>query len=139
MATTNANNWADLLIAELGSKAKAYRLAQVNSRLTAQTTGGSDDRLKNTKTKIEADNASGTWTFTKEDVASSDDLVIKATAPSSLGGHTRIWGYVEGTSGSTEGNVRVKLTDGYVATNSIDDTNRAAFFSKISHIDGKQF
>ena len=60
MATTNANNWADLLIAELGSKAKAYRLAQVNSRLTAQTTGGSDDRLKNTKTKIEADNASVT-------------------------------------------------------------------------------
>ena len=139
MATTNANNWADLLVAELGSKAKAYRLAQVNARLTSQSYGGSDDRLSAKKTKIEADDASVTWVFTKEDVASSDDLVIKAKAPSDRGGHTRIWGYVEGTSGSNEGSVRKLLTDPYVATNSINDANRATFFGKVSHLDGKQF
>lgn len=132
MATTNANNWADLLVAELGSKAKAYRLAQVNARLTSQSYGGSDDRLSSKKTKIEADDASVTWTFSKANAASGDDVVISATAPVDRGGHTKVWGIIEGTSGDNEGYVRKSASDPYVDANSLGDTYRAAFFDKVN-------
>lgn len=140
MASTQVNNWADLLTAELGAKAKAHRLAMVNARIDSQgRSPGSDDRFKNKKTKIEADHASVTWVFTKEDVPSSDDLVIKAKAPADRGGHTRVWAYIEGTSGPNEAWVRKSLSDPFVAGNDLTDANRAAFFAKVSHKDGKQF
>ena len=44
-----------------------------------------------------------TWTFSKKaDTVNTDDLVIEATAPADRGGHTKIWGYVEGTSGKVK-------------------------------------
>tara|TARA_B100000214_G_scaffold87931_1_gene60459 strand:- start:110 stop:529 length:420 start_codon:yes stop_codon:yes gene_type:complete len=134
MATTQVNNWADLLLAQLSANAKAYRLKAVNdsiARVSAQQ-GAAEYRFTNKKAKIEADDASVTWTFSKADAATGDDVVISATAPVDRGGHTKVWGIIEGTSGDNEGYVRKSTSDPYVDANSLGDTYRAAFFDKVN-------
>tara|TARA_B100000287_G_scaffold66486_1_gene58086 strand:- start:1496 stop:1915 length:420 start_codon:yes stop_codon:yes gene_type:complete len=134
MATTQVNNWADLLLAQLTANAKAYRLKAVNdniARVSSQA-GAAEYRFTGKKAKIEADHASVTWTFTKEDAATGDDVVIKAVAPVDRGGHTKVWGIIEGTAGANEGYVRKSTSDPYVDANSLGDTYRAAFFDKVN-------
>jgi hypothetical protein len=138
MASETVNGQADLLLAKLGEKAKAYRLANINKRLTESSVGvgsaglgagGSADRIQQKKDKVEANHASVTWQFTKEDGANGD-LIIKAIAPADRGGYTKVWGYVDGETGK----VRPDLNAAYVDANSISDTYRAAFFDKITHL-----
>ena len=59
-------------------------------------------------------------------------VVISATAPVDRGGHTKVWGIIEGTSGDNEGYVRKSASDPYVDANSLGDTYRAAFFDKVN-------
>tara|TARA_B100001248_G_scaffold95884_1_gene71232 strand:+ start:3405 stop:3818 length:414 start_codon:yes stop_codon:yes gene_type:complete len=130
MATTTVNGWADELLSGLTTNAKAYRLANITKRQSEmkQDSNIADDRIARKKAKIDANDSSVTWTFSKKaDTVNTDDLVIEATAPADRGGHTKIWGYVEGTSGK----VKKLSTDSYDnINNALDDDHRTAFIAK---------
>ncbi len=130
MATSQVNGWADELLSGLTTNAKAYRLANITKRQSEmkQSTDIADDRIARKKAKIDANDSSVTWTFSKKaDTVNTDDLVIEATAPADRGGHTKIWGYVEGTSGK----VKKLATDSYDnINNALDDDHRTAFIAK---------
>lgn len=135
MATETVNGWADLLLAKLAEKAKAYRLANITERMngsvgttTAIAINASNDVFRRKLEKVQNDDPAVTWVFTKE-ANDAGDLVIKAQAPVDRGGHLKVWGIVDGESG------QVKPSGGsYVDGNSLDDTYREAFFTKLNHL-----
>lgn len=136
MATETVNGWADLLLAKLAEKAKAYRLANINKRLEeavgsnpALQINGANYVLVRKKERVESDDPAVTWVFTKEE-NDAGDLVIKAQAPVDRGGHLKVWGIINGENG----NVKKSADAEYATGNALNDTDRDAFFDKLDHL-----
>ena len=136
MATETVNGWADLLLAKLAEKAKAYRLANITERMngsvgttTAIALNASNDVFRRKLEKVQNNDPAVTWVFTKE-ANDAGDLVIKAQAPVDRGGHLKVWGIVNGENG----NVKRSADAGYETGNSLNDTDRDAFFAKLDHL-----
>ena len=94
MASEAVTTKAGELCTALVAKAKQYRLANINARMTSSGTAGFgvDSRLEAKKSKIEADDASVTWAFATR--AAGDDIEIVGTAPADRGGVVKVWGFV---------------------------------------------
>ena len=136
MASAAVTEWTDLLLAKLAEKAKAYRLANIRERMngsvgttTAIAINASNDVFRRKLEKVENDDPSVTWVFTKEETEGGD-YVIKAQAPVDRGGHLKVWGVIDGETGDA----RPTATSAQVESNSLNDTYREAFFTKLNHL-----
>lgn len=112
MATSATITATNSVCTELVAKAKAYRLANINARMTSAGTGSlSDYKLQSKKDLVTGDSEKVTWSFASR--SAGDDLEIVATAPSDRGALVTVWGFVtkDGLIGKDEASARVSTTD----------------------------
>ena len=136
MASAQVTGWTDLLLAKLSEKAKAYRIATINERIqgglgttTTYALNASNDVFRRKLEKVQNDHESVTWQFTKTEDGNGD-YIIKAIAPVDRGGHTKVWGIVDGETGA----VRPTASATQVEAHSLNDTHREAFFTTLNHL-----